>query len=227
MHCMLKNVLTLVKVLPKCVNSSPPGAAYMRQWTGTALVQLMVCRLFSPKPLFKPMLVHCQLDDRGTNFSEILIKILSKMHLKASSTKMTAILYRRDESTAAWIYNLYLEHVCAVLGWHLIPPFHWATIRSRSKPIWKSGPIGNKRELNGSDCKLSGNERQRCGVVGKVGGDLWTCSKIAPDLRGSGTGRRSSVRSVGWSSPIGNLSYESGTQRVFSRCRISSRPYQL
>ena len=54
----------------------------------------------------------------------------------------------------------------------VIPPFHWATICSRSKPIWKSGRIGDKRELNGSDRKLIGNERQRSGMVGKVGGDL-------------------------------------------------------
>ena len=97
----------------------------------------------------------------------------------------------------------------------LIPPFHWATIRSRSEPTWKSGPIGNKRELNGSDCKLSSNERQRSGMVGKVGGDLWTCSKIAPDLS------RSSVRSVSRSLFIVSWSYESGTQRVLSGCRTS------
>ena len=59
-----------------------------------------------------------------------------------------------------------------IMAWHLsgdkllsepmmvIPPFHWTTIRSRSKPIWKSGPIGNKRELNGSDRALSGDERR-------------------------------------------------------------------
>ena len=109
----------------------------------------------------------------------------------------------------------------------LMPPFHCATICSRSKPIWKSGPIGNKRELNGSDRKLIGNERQRSGMVGKVGGDLWTCTKIAPDLRWSGMGRRSSVRSVSWSSLIISWSYESGTQRVLSGCRISSRSYPL
>ena len=94
----------------------------------------------------------------------------------------------------------------------LMPPFHWAMIRSRFKPIWRSGQIGNKRELNGGDPKLSGNERQWSGVVGKVGGDLWTCSKIAPNLIGSGTGLRSSVRSVSWSSLIVSWSYESGTQ---------------
>ena len=92
-----------------------------------------------------------------------------------------------------------------------MPPSHWATIRSRFKPIWRSGPIGNKRELNGGDPKLSGNKRQRSGMSGnggKVGGDLWTCSKIAPDLIASGKGRRSSVKSVSWSSLIVSWSYE-------------------
>ena len=43
------------------VNSSPPSAAYMRQWIGSALVQKMACRLFGAKPLSKPMLGHFQL----------------------------------------------------------------------------------------------------------------------------------------------------------------------
>ena len=43
-------------------NSSPPGAAYMRQWTGSALVQIMACRLVGAKPLPGPMLEYCQLD---------------------------------------------------------------------------------------------------------------------------------------------------------------------
>ena len=38
------------------INSSPPRAAYMRQWFGSALVQIMACCLFSAKPLSKPML---------------------------------------------------------------------------------------------------------------------------------------------------------------------------
>ena len=33
-----------------------PSAAYMRQWTGSALVQVMACRLFGAKPLPEPML---------------------------------------------------------------------------------------------------------------------------------------------------------------------------
>ena len=41
---------------------SPPSAAYSRQWTWSALVQVMACRLFGAKPLPEPMLAYCQLD---------------------------------------------------------------------------------------------------------------------------------------------------------------------
>ena len=44
------------------VNSSPPSAAYMRQWIGSALVQHMACRLFGAKPFAEPMLTYCQLN---------------------------------------------------------------------------------------------------------------------------------------------------------------------
>ena len=43
-------------------NSSPPSAAYMRQWIGSALVRVMACRLFGAKPLTEPMLTYRQLD---------------------------------------------------------------------------------------------------------------------------------------------------------------------
>ena len=43
------------------IDSSPPSAADMRQWIGTALVQVMVCRLFGAKPLPEPVLTYCQL----------------------------------------------------------------------------------------------------------------------------------------------------------------------
>ena len=44
------------------INSSPPSAAYMRQWIGSALVQIMACRPFGAKPLSKQMLDYYQLD---------------------------------------------------------------------------------------------------------------------------------------------------------------------
>ena len=48
------------RIMP--ANSSPPSAAYMRQWTRSAVIQIMACRLFDAKPLSKPMLGYCQLD---------------------------------------------------------------------------------------------------------------------------------------------------------------------
>ena len=59
-------------------NSSPPSAAYMRQWIGSALIKIMACHLFGAKPLSKPMLGYCQLESwnkfqlkfyRNTTFS--------------------------------------------------------------------------------------------------------------------------------------------------------------
>ena len=43
------------------INSSFPSAAYMHQWTRSALVQVMACRLFGAKPLLEPMLAYCKL----------------------------------------------------------------------------------------------------------------------------------------------------------------------
>ena len=43
-------------------NSSLPSAAYMRQWIGSALVQILPCRIFGVKPLSKAILVYSQLD---------------------------------------------------------------------------------------------------------------------------------------------------------------------
>ena len=44
------------------INSSPPSAAYMRQWIRWVLIKKMACRLYGAKPLSKPMLRYCQLD---------------------------------------------------------------------------------------------------------------------------------------------------------------------
>ena len=38
------------------LNSSPPSASYMRQWIGSALIQIMACCLFSAEPLSEPIL---------------------------------------------------------------------------------------------------------------------------------------------------------------------------
>ena len=40
----------------------PPKTANIRQWYGTALVQVMACRLIGSKLLPVPMLAYCQWD---------------------------------------------------------------------------------------------------------------------------------------------------------------------
>ena len=46
------------------VTSSPLSAAYMHQWTESALVQIMACRLNGAKPLSEPVLTYCQIDTK-------------------------------------------------------------------------------------------------------------------------------------------------------------------
>ena len=58
------------------INSFPPSAAYMPQWTGSAVVQIMACRLSGAEPLHEAMLTYCQLDPWEQN----LVKFESKFH---------------------------------------------------------------------------------------------------------------------------------------------------
>ena len=64
-----------------------PLEPHMRPCIGSALVQIMACRLFGAKSLSKPT----SIGPLGTNLSEILIKIrnfsFTKMHLKISFVK--------------------------------------------------------------------------------------------------------------------------------------------
>ena len=39
---------------------NPTRVVYMRRWTGSALVQIMTCRLFGAQPLPEAMVTHCQ-----------------------------------------------------------------------------------------------------------------------------------------------------------------------
>ena len=71
----------------------PPSAAYIRRWTGSALVQVMTCRLSGAKPWPEPILPHCQLDTWE--------QILGLFHKNAFETpvwEMAAILSRREMS---------------------------------------------------------------------------------------------------------------------------------
>ena len=71
------------------VDSFPPSAAYMRQWIGSALAQIMACRLSGTKPLSVNNASLLSIGHLRTNFSAIWIKIktfqFTEMHLKISS----------------------------------------------------------------------------------------------------------------------------------------------
>ena len=86
-HALLTLYLTVLIQLIS-LNSSLPGAAYMRWWTGSALVQVMVCYLFTAKPLPERMLTYCQLDTKEQMPLKFKSKF-TKMHLKMSSRKWT------------------------------------------------------------------------------------------------------------------------------------------
>ena len=57
-------------ITPTTLNSSPPGAAYTRQWIRSAVFQIMACRLFSAKP-FQTNVVLLSFGPLWTNLSEI------------------------------------------------------------------------------------------------------------------------------------------------------------
>ena len=81
----------------KTVNSSPPYAVYMYQWSGVALVQIMACRLFGAKPLSKPMLDCCHWTLRNKlqwNFNQNAKLFIRENACENIVLEMAAILSR-------------------------------------------------------------------------------------------------------------------------------------
>ena len=62
------------------VNSSPASAAYTRQWTGSALVQIMTCRLSGAKPLPERMLAYCRMESLESGVWRISMIFDSKLY---------------------------------------------------------------------------------------------------------------------------------------------------
>ena len=78
-------------------NSSPPSAAYMRQWIGSALAQIMACRHSAPSHYLNQCWVIVNWTVRNKlqwKLNGILSFSFKKMHLKMSSARMAAILSR-------------------------------------------------------------------------------------------------------------------------------------
>ena len=88
---LLSRVCTTINV-----NSSPHSAAYMRRWIGSALLQIMVCRLFGTKPLSEQTFRYSQELSPGPlvyrnklqwNFNQNRKFLFTEMHLNISSVK--------------------------------------------------------------------------------------------------------------------------------------------
>ena len=77
----------------------------MLQWIGSALVQIMACRLFRRQSIIWTNAGLLSIGLFGTKFSEIWIEILSfsikKMQMKMLSAKLAAIL-----STGRWVKSV-------------------------------------------------------------------------------------------------------------------------
>ena len=72
----------------------------MRQWVGSALVQILACRLIYAKPLSEPMLGCCDLDSREQTSVKLLSKYKIFIHENASENivgETVAILSEADD----------------------------------------------------------------------------------------------------------------------------------
>ena len=108
---MLDNFLSIVPGHVRMVwtnNSSPPCAEYMRQWIGSALVQIMACCLFSANPLSKPMLGCWQL----TPYKQTSVKFWSRFKIFYSWKCIWKYCRRGDKLTEGLTYVTY-----SLIGW--------------------------------------------------------------------------------------------------------------
>ena len=111
-NILLFGVMQHLSVLV-AVNSLRPSDAYMRQQTRPPLVQILACHLFSAKPLPEPVMTYFQLDpweQISVNFIEITTFLLTKLHLKMLSPKVTAILSQR-QCVNCW--SVVISHKCS------------------------------------------------------------------------------------------------------------------
>ena len=128
----------------------------MHKWIGSALVQIMACRLFGTKPLSKTIAGILSIETLGTNFSEILSKIqnfsFTKMHLNISSAKWQPFCLGTDELTtythngmlllthcnSSWIELDWTRTTRTPAFWGYPPPphdypYHWVILDPKSK----------------------------------------------------------------------------------------------
>ena len=148
-------------ILGMQINPSSSSTAYMCQWSGSALFQVMACRLFDAKPLPKSVLVYCQLD----SFEQLSVKFELEFyyfHSRKCTRNCRLLKWRqfcpgRDE----------LNHILPSTGNY----FHYLSLLSREN--WQKlqlfffifPKINSKRRVNEtvgtSLCMCPANERRR------------------------------------------------------------------
>ena len=108
-------------------NWSPPCATNMHGWTGSALVQVMACCLFRTNNNTDLLLTG----PKGTNFSEIQIKIqnfsFTKIHLERLSANWQPFCPGGEE-LSVWHASGFIIMVIT----HLCPNFNGAIIQVRA-----------------------------------------------------------------------------------------------
>ena len=128
---LYRQSITYLK-LDSGVSSSPLSAAYMRQWIGSALVQIMACCLFGAKPLSKPICwvivnwtpgdkLQCNFDKKIQNFA------FTKMHLKMSSAKWWPFCPGGDELVVwlGWLFHSNVSHGSMLVMNHWLFVHRW------------------------------------------------------------------------------------------------------
>ena len=112
------------------LNSYPPSAAYMHQWTGSALVQVMACRLFGAKPLPEPMLTYCQLEFWSLNWNSVIFIQENAFKNVVWQAEWRPFCPGGDELIQQYSWMLQeapmCKHICPA-GWH---PFAWERVIS-------------------------------------------------------------------------------------------------
>ena len=112
-HCIAMSILRIWDKIGS-INSSPPKATYMCQWTGSLFVQVMACRLFGAKPLPEQMLIYCQLDYR-----------------EQVSVKFESEFYHFHSTKSIWKCCLSFCPGVDELKWH-----HTVLVKWIIQPIW-------------------------------------------------------------------------------------------
>ena len=147
--------------------SSPLSAAYMRRGTGSAMAQIMACRLDGAKPLSKPIADMLSFGTQETQFNEISFEShlfsFKKMRLKMSSAKWRPFCPGGDELTS--YYSLPFPSPATQVGKNILwssgiqdmmevthsvhlPFTIWGWLKVRYSPKRKKGIYWKRASMN-------------------------------------------------------------------------------